>query len=67
LDGPWYGLFMLRPRWHDYVIAVALLALGVAGTAALWGDTIQGWFRSDRAGERAWPSEAAPPPDTERM
>jgi hypothetical protein len=33
------------PWWHDVLIVIALVALGVVGVAALWGDDIRSWLR----------------------
>jgi hypothetical protein len=30
----WWGV---RPRWPEYVIVLCIIALGIAGGAALWG------------------------------
>jgi hypothetical protein len=35
------------PWWHDLIIVLFLVALGVVGVAALWGDRIRGWFGDD--------------------
>lgn len=44
---------MRRPRWHDWIIVLSLVALGAAGIGALWGHHLESWF----AGEER-PSEA---------
>ncbi|HKA89950.1 MAG TPA: hypothetical protein VKE22_19950 [Haliangiales bacterium] len=46
----------MRPRWPEWVIAVALVALFVAGVAALWGKDIARLVGGDRPAK-----EAAPP------
>lgn len=47
LDVPCYALFMVRPRWHDAVIVLALVALAAVGVAAIWGDSIAEFFGSE--------------------
>jgi hypothetical protein len=59
LDAPCYRLFMRRPRWHDWVIVLSLLALGAAGVGALWGPQIRGWFD---AGDRPPTDDVVAPP-----
>jgi hypothetical protein len=61
LDVPCYALFMVRPRWHDAVIVLALLALTAVGIAAIWGDSIAELFGSEPAAEQS--TEPAKPVD----
>jgi hypothetical protein len=35
------------PWWHDVAIIVFLVALGLVGVAALWGDEIRSWWQED--------------------
>jgi hypothetical protein len=48
------------PWWHDVLIIVFLVALGVVGVAALWGDDIRSFIR-DEPSARDQPPPASPP------
>jgi hypothetical protein len=52
----------MRPRWHDRVIVLAIVALAVAGVWTLWGDELVRLFRDEPPAEAAAPSEVTPPP-----
>jgi hypothetical protein len=39
---------MQRPRWHDAVLVLGVLALLVVGVWALWGKEIRGWFAPEK-------------------
>jgi hypothetical protein len=56
LDAPCYGLFMIRRRWPDVVIVVAILAIGATGTMAIWGKQIKQMMGSDSAEEDPAPT-----------
>ena len=36
---------MTRPRWHDAVIIVAIVLLGLVGAWALWWDDVRDHFQ----------------------
>lgn len=46
---------MRRPRWHDALIVLGIVALGTAGMWALWGDEVRAALHQAPAG--------APTPD----
>lgn len=54
---------MKRPRWHDWVIALSIAALAVAGVLALWGKTLHRWIEGDTASQ---PGGAEPLPGARR-
>jgi hypothetical protein len=35
---------MIRRRWHDVAIALAIAAVFLVGVWALWWDDVRGWF-----------------------
>lgn len=35
---------MVRPRWHDALIIMAIVGVLVVGVWALWWDDVFGWF-----------------------
>jgi hypothetical protein len=39
---------MQRPRWHDAVLVVGVLALLATGVWALWGKDIRAWFAPEK-------------------
>lgn len=47
----------MRPRWHDRVIVLAIVALAGAGTWTLWGDDLRRLFGD----QREPPAETANP------
>ena len=46
---------MERPRWHDWVIALAIAAIAVTGVVALWGQTLRGWIEGEPASSPGGP------------
>jgi hypothetical protein len=38
---------MVRPRWHDALIVVAVLAVVATGIWALWWEDVRGWWRPE--------------------
>lgn len=38
----------MRPRWHDWVIALSILAIAVTGVAAIWGDELGRLFGDEK-------------------
>jgi hypothetical protein len=40
---------MDRPRWHDWVIAVAIAAIAAVGVLALWGESLAEWIEGPEA------------------
>lgn len=54
--GPCYVRAVVRPRWHDAVIALWIAALAAVGVAAIWGDDISDWFEDEE------PAHTAPDP-----
>jgi hypothetical protein len=38
----------VRQRWHDWVIAIALVGLGVTGVMAIWGNEIRDLIRGEK-------------------
>ncbi len=52
----------MRPRWHDWVIRLAIVALAATGIWTLWGKDLRALFRSEetKAEEAARPT-ATPP------
>jgi hypothetical protein len=48
---------MVRRRWPDAVIVLAIVAIAATGVYALWGDALRAWWRP---GDGA-PVEQAPP------
>jgi hypothetical protein len=44
---------MVRPRWHDAAIIVAIAALLATGVWALWWDDVRDWL---------WPRSHQPEP-----
>jgi hypothetical protein len=40
---------MVRPRWHDVVIVVAIVGVALAGAWALWWDDVRGAVRGKPA------------------
>jgi hypothetical protein len=49
----------VRPRWHDWVITLAILALAATGIWTLWGKDIVALFRPEEV--RAEEPATAPP------
>jgi ABC-type transporter Mla subunit MlaD len=47
---------MQRPRWHDLVLVLGVIALLGVGVWALWGQDIRAWFSPEK------PVPAATPP-----
>jgi len=37
----WYRRFMMRPRWHDAVLVVAIVGLLAVGVWSLWWDDVR--------------------------
>ena len=54
---------MKRPRWHDFIIVLSILALAGAGIGAIWGeeilDAIDGVLHSDEGPSEPKPAGAA--------
>jgi hypothetical protein len=59
----------VRPRWHDWLIVLSIVALAVTGVATIWGNEIKHLFSSGpaapeeaggKAADQAEP-EAIPP------
>jgi len=49
---------MVRPRWHDARIVVAITALFLVGVWVLWWDDVRGYLDPPSGS----PSESGPPP-----
>ena len=48
---------MRRPRWHDVILVLGMLALLGVGVWALWGDDVKSWFAPSKpAPEGATPA-----------
>jgi hypothetical protein len=48
---------MVRPRWHDVLIVVAIVAIGLVGVWALWWDDVRAaWDRGAGSGSQVEPS-----------
>ncbi len=41
----------MRPRWHDWVIVLAIVALAGTGIATIWGDEIARLWRGQGAAQ----------------
>jgi hypothetical protein len=53
---------VVRPRWQEWVIIGALVAIGLTGVAAIWGDDLVAlWTDVSRAGEDVAPEPPAEP------
>jgi hypothetical protein len=54
----------MRSRWQEWVIVVAIVALGGVGVAAIWGKDIKHLFRpeSDEPKPQERPEAPAVPP-----
>lgn len=39
--------WLVSPRWHDLVIALAIAGIAVLGVFALWGADIERWIDGD--------------------
>jgi hypothetical protein len=39
---------MTRPRWHDVLIVVAIVGIGLVGVWALWWDDVRGLWERER-------------------
>jgi hypothetical protein len=63
----------VRPRWQEWVIALALIALGVTGIWTIWGNDLADLLHPERAertdgvagsapGQGAAPSGSRSPP-----
>ncbi len=50
---------MRRPRWHDVLIALAILGIAASGVWAFWGDDVARAFGVEPAAPAAPPSSAA--------
>ncbi len=52
----------MRPRWQEWVITLAIVALAATGIWTLWGRDLRGLFRPDeaRSEEAATPRPATP-------
>ncbi|MBI4509419.1 MAG: hypothetical protein HY698_07260 [Deltaproteobacteria bacterium] len=37
----------MRPRWHEWVISLSIVALAVGGIFAIWGEDIQRLFQEE--------------------
>jgi hypothetical protein len=35
---------MIRPRWHDAAIVLAIAVVAAVGVWALWWDDVRGWL-----------------------
>ena len=46
---------MRRPRWHDVVLVLGVLALLAVGVWALWGDDLKSWFSPEKPVPQAVP------------
>lgn len=53
----------MRRRWQEWVIVVAIAALGVTGVMAIWGDQVQRVFKGEKkAASRPADGVAVPTP-----
>jgi hypothetical protein len=52
----------MRPRWHDWVIVLGIVAIAATGVVAIWGDDLRRLWRGEGKGEQAAEPVAAPPP-----
>jgi hypothetical protein len=52
----------VRPRWQDWVITVAILALAATGIWTLWGKDIVGLFRPEEVRVEEPAARAPTPP-----
>jgi hypothetical protein len=53
----------VRPRWQEWVITLAIVALAATGVWTLWGKDLRALFRPEEARPQpaAAPSGPAPP------
>ena len=52
----------MRPRWHDWVIVLGIVAIAATGVVAIWGDDLRRLWQGEGKGEQAAEPVAAPPP-----
>lgn len=52
----------MRPRWHDWVITLAILALFGTGIWTLWGKDLRALFRAEEARSEEPARPIATPP-----
>ena len=50
---------MVRPRWHDAFIVVAIVGLLAVGVWALWWDDVRGYLNLDPGGGSDVPAPVA--------
>lgn len=54
---------MVRPRWHDAAIVLAIVALFTVGVWALWWDDVRDWLHPGD-GSAGAPAAATSTPQT---